>query len=194
MKPAAVLAFCVLLAASAGCASADTSDTASASAQDLTQESALGVVHEYYGAFRGADVEGTLDAIMGDAVVLEAPSVAILNPLGGTDEVRGKAAVVKALVGAAFLLKNASIADASRANDPTAPVAMSVMTPAGASKALVVSRIRLPLPDGDVITQVEFFEVENGKINHIQSYYDATRFIAALPAIAVAKLKDAFSK
>lgn len=57
---------------------------------------------------------------------------------------------------------------------------------------LVVSRIDLPLPNGDTITQAEFFELRDGKITRLDSYYDTARFIAALPAVLLEKLKNAF--
>lgn len=190
---ASVVAISLALAAVTGCASPDAED-ADATDQAVSVEGAPAtVVRKYYAASRAADVAAALDGIVADDVVLEAPSVRILNPFGGTDEVRGKQAFAKAIAGGAFLLKNAIVAPVGAAANPESPVALSVMTPASAAKALVVSRIQLPLPNGDLLTQVEFFEVVNGKIVHIQSYYDATRFLAALPAIAVAKLKEAFA-
>ncbi len=151
------------------------------------------VVRSYYAASRAPNVADALADITADDVVLEAPSVLILNPFAGTDKVTGKAAFVKAISGGAFLLKSAVIAPPRTLNDPHAGVALSVMTPAGVSPTLVVSRIQLPLPNGDLLTQVEFFEVDGGKIRHLQSYYDGTRFIKALPSIAVERLKEAFS-
>jgi hypothetical protein len=52
-----------------------------------------------------------------------------------------------------------------------------------------VSRIQLPLPNGDVLTQVEFFVVTDGKIASLHSYYDSARFARALPSIAVARIR-----
>ena len=110
--------------------------------------------------------------------------------LGGTDTIRGKARFVKAVAGGAFLLKDAKIQAEGTDVAAGSDVALSTLTPSGAQRAVVVSRIRLPLPNGDEITQVEFFEVANGKIEKLQSYYDSLRFARALPQIALKKIED----
>lgn len=196
MKLASLLAVAALALpiSSVGCSQGEAASSDNASEDVNAQTSPASIVRAYYAASRSPDVAAALEGITDERIILEAPSVLILNPLGRTDEVHGKAAFKKAIAGGAFLLKNARVAPAGRDNDPESGIALSVMTPAGAPKQLVVSRIQLPLPNGDLLTQVEFFEIENGKIVHIQSYYDATRFIAALPEIAVAKLKEAFAK
>lgn len=183
-----------LLSPLLACAAPDADDGASQSAavSTIDPRSPEAVVRRYYAAAKAPRPADELAAITADDAVLEAPSVFILDPLGGTDKIRGKDAFIKAIDGAAFLLKDARIAPSGRANDPESGVALSVMTPPGASRALVVSRIELPLPNGDLLTQVEFFEISGGKIVHLQSYYDGARFAFALPAIAKEKLKSAF--
>lgn len=179
----------------AGCGTAGAADDGTAQGSDavtsIAADSAEGIVRQYYGAASAADPAAQLEPITAENVVLEAPSVYLLNPLGGTDKIRGKKAFVKAVAGGAFLLSSARIAPPGSANDADSGVAMAVMSPPGAERTLVVSRILLPLPNGDLLTQVEFFEVQNGKIVHLQSYYDSARFARALPAVALAKLKQA---
>jgi hypothetical protein len=153
-----------------GCASADES-TDGASSQDLTQgEDGARVVRAYYAAAKSNDPAAALAPIVDDGAVLSAPSVKLLK---GVPEVRGKDAFIKAVAGGSFLIGGAMIRDVIPQGD------------------LVVSRIDLPLPNGDVLTQVEFFKIKNGKIARLDSYYDALRFTAALPAIALDRLKHA---
>jgi hypothetical protein len=160
----------------------------------VAPDSPEGIVRRYYAAAGAPDTAARIAEIAADDVVLEAPSVYLLNPLGGTDKIRGKQAFVKAIAGAAFLLSSAKIAPLGHRNDPQSGVAMSVLSAPGAPRQLVVSRILLPLPNGDLLTQVEFFEIEGGKIQKLQSYYDSARFARALPAVAFEKLKQSLQR
>jgi len=185
----------VMTMLAAGCATPGAADDSSQSDDAITAADPAGpegVVRRYYGAATAADPAAALEPITAENVVLEAPSVYLLNPLGGTDKVRGKAAFVKAVAGASFLLSSAKIAPPGSKNDAQSEVALAVVSAPGAAHPLVMSRILLPLPNGDLLTQVEMFEVANGQIVHLQSYYDSARFARALPAVALAKLKQAF--
>lgn len=163
----------LLASALAGCASPGEED-ATEGAQNLTSAAtpaAVETVRAYYAATTKADPAAALDAIVADDAILAAPSVKILK---GVDQLTGKKTFIGAVAGNAFILKNAKVRDVV-ARDAN----------------LVVARIDLPLPNGDTITQVEFFELEDGKISRLDSYYDTTRFIASLPAVLLEKVKMA---
>jgi hypothetical protein len=141
------------------------------SSSDAPAAGAEQIVRAYYGATQTTDPTGHLTPIVADDAVLAAPSVKLLF---GVPELQGKAAFVKAVAGNARILGKATLRDV-------------VVKDGG----LAVSRIDLPLPNGDTITQVEFFTLESGKIKRLDSYYDSLRFSAAIPAILLDQLKAA---
>ena len=158
----------------AGCNPADEGAESGSADQALamSSEAALSAktVRAYYASAYAADQIGALAPLFDDRVVVEAPSILILKGKNeiGKKEFLGLAAGVKEYLAGARVREVISHGD-----------------------NLVVARIDLPLPNGDLLTQVEFFEVHGGKITHLQSYYDGLRFTKALPAIAIDKLKRA---
>jgi hypothetical protein len=175
MRPKLVAGLFALLLAvgAAGCTGAAEDDSSVGDSQDaITAEgtSRANVVRSYYAATRTADPAAALAGIVDDRAILSAPSVKLLK---GVSQVEGKDAFVKAVAGGSFLIGGAMVREVIPQGD------------------LVVARIDLPLPNGDVLTQVEFFQIRNGKIARLDSYYDSVRFIAALPAIALDRLKHA---
>jgi hypothetical protein len=165
----------IIAAVIAGCSASEGDDAASAGTQNLTgasDTSAADVARAYYAATQTADPTAHLEPIVADDAVLAAPSVMLLT---GKPEIQGKAAFIKGVAGNAAILGKASVREVIPRGDD-----------------LVVTRINLPLPNGDTITQVEFFTLENGKIKRLDSYYDSLRFSAAIPAILLDRLKEAF--
>ncbi len=173
-SPLVASIFVVLLALGAtGCTAVTGDESAAGDSVDAISvegESRAKVVRSYYAATRTSDPAATLAAIVDDHAILSAPSVKMLK---GVPQVEGKDAFVSAVAGGSFLIGGAMIREVIPQGD------------------LVVARIDLPLPNGDVLTQVEFFKIRNGKIARLDSYYDSMRFLAALPAIALDRLKHA---
>jgi limonene-1,2-epoxide hydrolase len=127
-------------------------------------------VRAYYAAYRSPDVRGALDTVFHERAVVEAPSILILQ---GKSQI-GKAAFIDSAVGVRDILANARLREVARHGD-----------------ALFIARIDLPLPNGDVLTQIEYFEIVDGRIIKMQSYYDSLRFLKALPAVALDRVKQA---
>ena len=127
-------------------------------------------VRAYYAAYRSPDVRGGLDAVFHERAVVEAPSILILQ---GKSQI-GKRAFIDSAVGVKDILANARLREVARHSD-----------------ALFIARIDLPLPNGDVLTQIEYFEIADGRIIKMQSYYDSLRFLKALPAVALDRVKQA---
>ena len=158
----------------AGCNPAGDAEEGGSADQALeaSGEAALSArtVRAYYASARAADQLAALAPLLDDRVVVEAPSILILK---GKNEI-GKKEFLGLAVGVKEYLAAARVREVINQGNN-----------------LVVARIDLPLPNGDLLTQVEFFEVHGGKITHFQSYYDGLRFTKALPAIAIDKLKRA---
>jgi ketosteroid isomerase-like protein len=155
----------------AGCTQPDDGSSSASADQAIEATSpAVSTVRAYYASSRAADSTAALALLLDDTVVVEAPSILLIT---GKGEV-GKAEFLKLAAGVKEYLAAATVREViPHGND------------------LVVARIDLPLPNGDVLTQVEFFAVKNGKITHFQSYYDGIRFAKALPAVALDKIKRA---
>ncbi len=147
------------------------------STQDLSGSENAAVVRKYYAAMRAGDPAGALAPIVDEGAILSAPSIKMLK---GVAQLEGKANFIEGAAGGAFLLKNATVRE------------IIGLKEVEGRRNLVVARIDLPLPKHGVLTQVEFFEMKNGKIVRLDSYYDAIKFAAALPAIGVEKVKAYF--
>lgn len=161
----------LFLSVLSGCVAPGPDDDVAEASQEV-QAAARGeeLVRSYYAAARAEDPAAALRPIFADDVVISAPSIRILK---GVSELRGKEPCVKAVAGGAFLIGRSPIREiVSKGN-------------------LVIARIDMPLPNGDVLTQVEYFVIRGDKIARMDSYYDAMRFAAALPAVAFDRLRNA---
>lgn len=163
-----------------GCAPQEEDVAASSDHAVIGESDNEKVVRAYYAATRNsATAPSKADAaaialapIIADNAVLSAPSVQILKRV---PEVRGKGDFIDSVAGAADLLGKAKVREILSRDD------------------LVVARIDLPLPPkGEPLTQIEYFVVKNGKIERLDSYYDAVPFTKALPFIAIEKVKAKF--
>jgi hypothetical protein len=173
MRAFSLAALCLSLgvASGLGCAAPGDEDATSQSEDAISAEARNEqVVRAYYAATKSSNPAAQLAPIVADNAILSAPSIKLLK---GKSQVEGKKKFIVAVAGGAFLISQATIRD--------------VLSRDG----LVVARIELPLPNGDLLTQVEYFTIENGKIARLDSYYDALRFRAALPAIALERLGNA---
>lgn len=167
LVPGLLIAALSLGAGALGCAPQE--DGVEQNSNALSSEDKVEIVRAYYNATKTADPAKALDPIIADDAVLAAPSVQMLQRV---PELRGKKAFIDGVAGGSFLLKKAFIQELI------------------ADDRLVISRIQLPLPNGDLLTQVEFFEIRNGKIARLDSYYDSIRFAKALVSIGIAGVKD----
>lgn len=163
-----------------GCAPSQGDDTGEAtgavsSSSSNSSKSEEAIVRAYYAATRAEHPTDDLAPIVADGVVLSAPSVYLLKFLKEFKfdyQIEGKNEFIKAVAGNSWLLGKATIRE------------IAVQGP-----DLAIARIDLPLPDGDTLTQVEYFTLENGKIKRLDSYYDAIRFAVAIPSIGWEGLK-----
>lgn len=158
-----------------GCAPTEdgATDQTEGMALSESESDAANVVRTYYQAAHQEDEaerRATLGAIVDDHAVLSAPSIKMVKFV---DHLEGKKDFVDSVASASFILKNAKPRE---------------IIPHG---NLVVARIDLPLPDGgNDITQIEYFEIKNGKIARLDSYYDSLRFAIALPSIGITAIKN----
>lgn len=169
----AILFATAMAFSTAGCAepsedddSAQSEDAVSAAQPSVGEKT----VRAYYAAYRSPDVKGSLEAVFDERAIVEAPSIRILQ---GKSQV-GKGDFIESAVGVREILAGARLREVARHGDN-----------------LFIARIDLPLPNGDVLTQIEYFEVSNGRITKMQSYYDSLRFLKALPAVALDRVKQA---